>query len=155
MKTFLYRLCQCTWGLPQTLFGAVVFLICRKHKHYTYRGAVITEWNMPTSLSVGMFIFITARPGSCRRGGRRYGQREVYRRLLVHEYGHTIQSLMLGPLYLPLVALPSALWCNLPPCKKYRRRSGVSYYTFFTESWADRLGERVTEEPSMGRMMNG
>ena len=30
----------------------------------------------------------------------------------IHEYGHTWQCLLLGPLYWLVVALPSAIWCN-------------------------------------------
>lgn len=28
-----------------------------------------------------------------------------------HEYGHQLQSYILGPLYLLIIGLPSGLWC--------------------------------------------
>ena len=74
----------------------------------------------------------------------------VDRRLLVHEYGHTIQSLMLGPLYLVVIGLPSALWLNTPSFVRKRRQGRTSYYAFYTERWANRLGERALGEPSVG-----
>lgn len=43
MKTALYRLIQCTWGLPQTLLGLIVFLTNLRDRHYHYHGAVVTE----------------------------------------------------------------------------------------------------------------
>ena len=58
MKTFLFRLWQWTWGFPQTLIGAVVYLICRKCPHDRYRGTVVTYWNQRGSLGVGMFLFL-------------------------------------------------------------------------------------------------
>ena len=71
-------------------------------------------------------------------------------RLLVHEFGHTIQSLVLGPLYLPVIGLPSAIWLNTPQLSRRRRNAESSYYAFFTERWANHLGERVLGRPSMG-----
>ena len=74
----------------------------------------------------------------------------VDRPLLVHEYGHTIQSLVLGPLYLVIIGLPSVVWMNVPALSRWRARTGTSYYAFFTERWANALGERVLGEPSVG-----
>ena len=58
-----------------------------------------------------------------------------------HEWGHTRQSLLLGPLYLPLVGLPSLLWATW-----WTPLRSTSYFRFFTERWADRLGG-VRREP--------
>ena len=54
-----------------------------------------------------------------------------------HEFGHVLQSRMLGPLYLMVIGLPSLLWAWLGD----RIAPGKSYYWFYTERWADRLGE--------------
>ena len=53
-----------------------------------------------------------------------------------HEYGHYLQSRYLGPLYLLVIGLPSLLWAAW-----WNERRGVSYYSFYTEKWADRLGK--------------
>lgn len=54
-----------------------------------------------------------------------------------HEYGHTKQSRMLGPLYLILVGIPSVVF-------HWLTRFGVlevsKYYQRYPENWADRLG---------------
>ena len=130
MKVFLFRLWQWTWGLPQTLLGAIICLICRSCSHYAYRGCVVTRWNQRGSLGVGMFLFMGTEDPQVR----------------VHEFGHSVQSLILGPLFLIIMGIPSFLWANLPPCRKLRKEKGVSYYRFYPESNANWLGRLVTKE---------
>ena len=50
MKQILYRFWQCTWGIFQTILGFILFLKYFKNKHFSYHGAIITEWNNNTSL---------------------------------------------------------------------------------------------------------
>lgn len=147
MGAALYLLVQCSWGLIQTVLGAAVFLRYRRCPRFRFHGAVVTVYPLYSSLSLGPFIFLTDKPPRDRRGQVPFD--EVPRRMLVHEYGHTVQSLILGPLYLPLVGLPSALWAQLPRCQR-KWRSGVSYFSFFTEKTANYLGELTAKEPSMG-----
>ncbi len=148
MRQLIYLLVQCTWGLLQTVAGAVVFLRFRRCPHRLYHGAVVTVYPLYSSLSLGPFIFLTDKPPRDRSGQIPY--QEIPRRLLVHEYGHTVESLILGPLYLPVIGLPSALWANLPACQR-KWRNETSYFSFFPEKSANYLGEKVTKEPSMGR----
>ena len=72
-----------------------------------------------------------------------------HERLLVHEYGHTVQNAVLGFLYLPVIVVPSVLWFSLPMMKQYRKRKQFSYYRFYTEKWANAWGEKVCKMPSM------
>lgn len=130
MRTLLFRIWQWTWGFPQTMIGFIVYLICRKQPHSTYHGCITTLWNIRGSLGMGMFLFL----------GRDDPQ------VRVHEFGHSVQSLILGPLFLPIMGIPSFLWCNLPPCRRLRENKGVSYYRFYPESSANRLGALVTGE---------
>lgn len=153
MKVFLYRLIQCTWGCLQTLLGLIVFLMNFSCRHYAYHGAIITEWKNPSSVSLGMFVFVTANPYFAKRYEDTISAEELSRRLLVHEYGHTIQSMLLGPLYLIVMGIPSTVWGFLPQLAKKRAEEKVSYFSFFTEKWANRLGEWVTGEPSMGELL--
>ena len=133
MKRFLCILLQCTWGLPQTLVGAAVFLWHLRGRHTMYRGAVVSRWKLDYSASIGLFLFLSERDAENRP-------------LLVHEYGHALQSLLLGPLYLPVIAIPSMLWMLLPSCRSYRRNTGVSYYSFYTERWANAWAEKICGE---------
>ena len=143
MKTVVYVMGQCTWGFLQTRLGFAFFLAHAGEKHFFYHGAVVTGWKYKNSASLGLFLFLSDPQKSGKKQKKNPSLSDLSERLLVHEYGHTVQSLMLGPLYLILIALPSALWCSLPYCKKKRERKGISYYSFFSEKWADRLGEKV------------
>jgi hypothetical protein len=127
----MFRLWQWTWGLPQTLLGAVIYLICRDCPHDRYRGTIATYWKNKGSLGVVMFLFLGSNDPQVR----------------VHEYGHAVQSMILGPLFLPVMGLPSILWCNLPPCRRLRKEKGVSYYSFYPEKSANHLGRLATKEP--------
>lgn len=150
LRTLLCLLVQCSWGLLQTAAGALIFLRYRRCPHFPYHGAVVTVYPLYSSLSLGPFIFLTDKPPRDRRGQVPF--EEIPRRMLVHEYGHTVQSLILGPLYLPVVGLPSTLWAHLPSCQK-KWRGKVSYFSFFTEKNANFLGEKITKEPSMGSII--
>ena len=126
MKKPLYTVLQYTWGLPQTLLGSAVYLAHRKDRHGQYGNAKVTYWDRPEGLSLGKFIFIPAKDKS----------------LLDHEYGHTIQSLILGPAYLPLVGLPSLLWNRHPYFRRKRKTTGKDYYSVIFEKTANKLGDR-------------
>ncbi len=147
----IYTIWQCTWGILQTLVGLAVFLLNFKCRHFFYHGAVITVWKGVSSVSLGMFVFITDKPFFYDSLKDTYTKEEMWHGLLVHEYGHTIQSLILGPLYLIVMGIPSAAWASLPCAVKKRREQHVSYFSFFTERWANYLGEKVTNERSLGQ----
>ena len=153
MRSVLYCVVQCTWGIFQSLLGLINFLLHIRDRHYFYHGAVVTEWNDKSSVSLGMFVFVTSEPYFCDKLKDKYTKEELSKRLLVHEYGHTIQSLILGSLYLIVMGIPSTLWGFLPHLNKKRKDEQISYFSFFTESWANVLGEKVTGEKSMENLV--
>ena len=129
-RFLLARVWQVVWGLPQTVVGLVLFLALRGPRRcHAYRAAVVTRWRLHSGLCLGMFIFV---PEVCSRS------------LLAHEYGHTLQSMLLGPLYLPAIVLPSLVWAGTPQLRRYRSAHAFSYYRFYTERWANLLSKRVT-----------
>ena len=148
MKKALYVLIQCTWGIPQTLLGFLLFLFFIRKRHFLYHGAIVTEIPGRGSVSLGLFVFIGTVLPTDRRCKNRIPDKEMEQRVLVHEYGHTIQSLILGPLYLPVIGIPSLTWCTIT--FSLNRTCKRSYYRFYTERWANHLGERVTKKRSMG-----
>ena len=119
-------LIQLTWGLPQSLLGSLLFLKYYKAPHFKYKGAIVTYWPYRGGVSLGLFVFM--------------GKSRNQENLLKHEYGHTIQSLFLGPFYLLIVGLPSFIWANLPYYRHKRIRERLPYNTFFIERSADHLG---------------
>ncbi len=133
MTTLLFALVQCTWGILQTLVGLVLFLgnlaISPKNRRYLFHGAVVTEWNYGGSVSLGLFIFVS-KEGVCSD-----------KRLIAHEYGHCVQSMILGVLYLPIIGLPSVIWAGM--FRKFRYRKGIMYDAFYPERWATFIGNKL------------
>lgn len=147
MKKILYALIQCTWGFPQTLLGFLVFLVNITHEHYFYGGAIATKIKGKGSVSLGWFIFIGMDIPKDKRTENRIPDEEMESRIHVHEYGHTFQSLLLGPLYLIIIGIPSLIWAKSTYFRKKDVR--IAYNSFYTESWANRWGEKVTKEKSL------
>ena len=137
-----YILIQCTWGIIQTIAGFVMFLISTGSNHAWYNGAVATFWNKPFGISLGLFIFIPPKARFYNSEKYNFSDEEIQSRLLVHEYGHTYQSLILGPLYFLVAGLPSVIWGMV-------KRPGRSYFSFYAEKWANHLGEKHTGLKSM------
>jgi len=118
-----------TWCLPQSLFG-LLFASCLKIRgnilcvknHKKIRIITIRDNRLFGGVSLGAFIFLTKRT-----------EDELS---LMHEYGHTIQGYILGPLYLLVVGIPSVgfLWVS-----KWKPGFGQKYYRRFPENWADKL----------------
>lgn len=133
----VYIILQCTWGLPQTLAGLIFFLISLKYEHSFYHGAIKTLHPDIGGVSLGLFIFVSDE------------QTDGFSdKTAVHEFGHTIQSLILGPLYLFTVGIVSALWCSLPYFRRLRIKKGISYNACITEHTANFLGEKLLREQS-------
>ncbi len=135
LKKHAYTAAQWTWGLPQTLLGAALYAAHRKDDHFDYKGARATAWNKDTGISLGKFIFVPRRADG-----------SAGRFLLDHEYGHSLQSLILGPFYLPFVGAPSFIWNRLPYFKSKRKRSGKSYYSAPFEKTANILAAKVSKK---------
>ena len=150
-----YNALQWTWGLPQTLAGAVLYYRHRNDVHFDYKGARATVWERDAGVSLGKFIFIpgkdtaskTPSSGQDKSSGSDplpASAGSVNRFLLDHEYGHTIQSLMLGPLYFFLIGAPSFAWNRLPYFAQMRKKTGKSYYSAVFERTANILGATVS-----------
>jgi len=144
MKTFkliLFYLLHWTWALSQNIVGGIGCLLMAlsgKHRRENFHGAVITYVNTKKrfgGVSLGMFIFMAADKNE----GWIHDTR-------IHEFGHCVQSILLGPLYWIVVALPSILWCNLPTVVRWRKEKDVSYYALYCEGWANVWGAAWTKE---------
>ena len=110
------------WQAPQNVAG-LVFRLIYGWAAILFRGVdVVVSDRFPGGISLGRTIVVKrpylANPDTWN-----------------HEYGHTRQSLYLGPFYLFVVGIPSLLWAWY-----WNPSRGGSYYSFFTEKWADKLG---------------
>jgi hypothetical protein len=123
------------WQLPQNLLGKIIFIIHRKNilkigiMRKPYPSPIVSFYLTPAkhggAISLGKYIFI-------------FSERMYRNDVINHEYGHCRQSLYLGWLYLPIIGLQSILWAALG--QPLRKKYGISYYWFWTEKWADKLG---------------
>jgi len=137
IKDILFYVVQWTWGLPVNIVGGIAYLICtkilkRKHSKFGYANIVYLPWNAG-GLSMGLFIFMKDN----------HKNKEWTYNTRIHEYGHTWQCLLLGPLYYIVIAIPSVIWCNC--FAKYREKNNVSYYKLYCESWANCWGQKATK----------
>ena len=152
MKRILFTALKILWGLPQTLLGLFVYLywLPRAKTRYWYHGARVTEWTTGGGISLGLFVFVSEKASRYQLNGRILTEQESKTGVRVHEYGHCVQSLLLGPLYLLAVGVPSYAWANLPALRRLRREKGLSYYAVWPEKQANALGEWATGERSVG-----
>ena len=58
LKKGAYTAAQWTWGLPQTMIGAALFMAHRKNEHFDYNGARATVWDKDSGVSLGRYIFV-------------------------------------------------------------------------------------------------
>ncbi len=138
-----FYIVQWTWCLPVNMVGGIAYLICTKvkkyrHQKFGYANIVYIPWNQG-GLSMGLFIFMR----------ENHESREWTYNTRIHEYGHTWQCLILGPLYYIVIALPSAVWCNC--FQKYREKNNVSYHKLYCEAWANAWGEKFTKLKRIGK----
>lgn len=137
LKKILLFIVNITWCLPQNLLGLCVYLwalfsgILRGKR--TVNGKIeisVNDWALPLgSLSLGEFRFICHYVDSERREDTIY-----------HEFGHTIQSYIFGPLFLIIFGLPSIIWANF--FSAYRIKHNIDYDSFYTEKFATYLGNK-------------
>lgn len=119
------------WQLPQNLLGLCLLLYYKHEKVYhklNGRTFYFTD-EMSSGISLGNFIIMN-------RQDKEDGMR--------HEYGHSTQSRILGPLYLIVIGLPSIIF-NIIDRYFIEPRVGWLescriYYSTPWEHWADLLG---------------
>lgn len=113
------------WTLPQSLLGFLLSLLCKKHMLY---GKKVYTWCFGGSISLGLYIFVSKEVLDTEK-------HPVYSEFVVaHEYGHYKQSMLLGPLYLIIIGIPSFIWATLHSIGLFNK---YSYYAFYTEKWAN------------------
>lgn len=134
----LYIIIQCTWGIIQTSVGLIYFLLLIGCEHSFYHGCIRTKRPGMGGVSLGLFIFVTNSDVD-----------NISSKVSVHEYGHTIQSLILGPLYIFIVGISSFIWCAMPYFRKKRYEKNIPYSSFWIESIANKFGEAITKEESL------
>ena len=119
------------WQLPQHIvaliyFGYLVMMCKDLGVDSRYKQATVIPCVMRGAVTLGNYIFV--------------GLNSEYRKTVKHELGHTIQSKILGPLYLIVIGIPSITYCGLRRTFPSLRKK--NYYDFYTERWANNLSEK-------------
>lgn len=114
MKQIVIFLFRTLWEFPQLLVGLICLLIYKARYHSAYKGSfVFFSEKIRSSVCFGYIIII------------------VNEKSIPHEYGHSRQSMYLGPLYLLVIGVCSVAHKLFHHCS--------NYYHFFTEKWADKI----------------
>lgn len=126
-------LVQAIWEQPQTALGAGLLLLSwalGRVERVERRGGRMLVRIRGAAVSLGHFVFHDDResrwffPGSG---------------VVEHEYGHTFQSRWLGPLYLPLVGVPSV--ARVLYAIAYREITGRRWRGYF-DGWPEKQADR-------------
>ena len=131
MKIFLRILTE-IWQFPQHIIAYVIILInCKSIKLMVSKDGIshyLVDHLFDSAISLGNYIFLDS------DGNFSY-------KTIKHEFGHQKQSLMLGPLYLIVIGLPSIIGNIIARIKhKYFRRYYDTdfYYKHPWEDWAEK-----------------
>lgn len=119
------------WQLPQHIIALIYFgylvMMCKDlGVDSRYKQAIVIPCVMRGAVTLGNYVFV--------------GLNSEYRKTVKHELGHTIQSKILGPLYLIIIGIPSITYCGLRRIFPSLRRK--NYYDFFSEKSANYLSEK-------------
>ena len=125
------------WQLPQHIIAYVIMLVNRKSlKPMTNNDGILyylVDNLFNCGVSLGNYIFLDS--------DGYYDYKTVK-----HEHGHQIQSLILGPLYLIVIGLPSIIGNIVDRIKRMYFRKNYNpkdYYKQPWEAWADKLGKVI------------
>ena len=119
------------WQLPQHIIALIYFgylvMMCKDLGiDSRYKQATVIPCIMRGAVTLGNYVFVVL-PSE-------------YRKTVKDELGHTIQSKILGPLYLIVIGIPSITYCGLRRLFPSLRKK--NYYDFYTEKWANNLSEK-------------
>jgi hypothetical protein len=119
------------WQLPQNIAALVIIAVTRGKREEVFRGINLYCWNIQAGISLGNYIFL---PKSW------LGSVSTK----AHEWGHTRQSRMFGPLYLIAIGIPSffgnAVWDTLFHKNWSPIKAEQWYMSRYPEKWANELG---------------
>lgn len=120
VKDILIQLFYIIWQFPQILVALIMMPFIGKLKlirkeNYCW---IFEASKMSGGISLGCFIFLS--PYSAKKEAS-----------IRHELGHVKQSHILSWLYLLIIGIPSIIWAVV--------NDDRCYYSFYTESWSNRL----------------
>ena len=125
----LFNALLAIWQLPQIILGLIMLALFRNKTTYTNPNNGVTVWNINSGKTFGTACFSTG-PVIVTCDG---AQDDI----LLHETGHSKQSIYLGIFYHIVISIPSVcrFWY-----KRIFKKSQEWYKSGYPENWADKLG---------------
>lgn len=131
MNKILYYVLSATWGFIMTFIGLLITLIllmlCYKpHKNiYGWYFEIGENWG---GVNLGLCTLTSRNPSE---------------HVLTHEFGHSVQSCIFGPMYIFIVAIPSVVryWYREYLIQVKHRDNLPEYDSIWFEGQATRLGQ--------------
>jgi hypothetical protein len=123
------------WEMPQNILGLITFIclsLSKDIENISFENNRLFIKLKSIAVSLGLFVFWSSLDNKVIT---------ISKNNKLHEYGHTIQSRIFGPLYLLCIGIPSIIRV-LYGCIYYRRagKKWSNYYQGYPENWADKLG---------------
>lgn len=117
------------WQLPQIIIGLFFLLAFRNKEVYTNPKNNITVWKISSGNVFGTACFSSGPIIVVKSGAQE--------QTLLHETGHSKQSIYFGPLFHIIISIPSIcrFWIN-----RLFIKSSEWYHSGYPENWADKLG---------------
>lgn len=104
------------WQFPQNIIGLLLLLFNKGEKKHNLNDITFYyDDNFPGGITLGEYILV--------------GSKTVVR----HEFGHVLQSRILGPLYLFVIGIPSIVHAAINKYIGCCKRHKEGYYHFYTE----------------------
>ena len=139
----LFWLLSLTWGLLMTLIGllvtafVIVFLKGKVHKNgYSYIVEIGGDWG---GLNLGAVSLCGGYTTTC-------PNEKWFQHTRRHEFGHSLQNCILGPLFPFLVSIPSAIRYHYQNSRSKKGLSNKDYNAVWFESTASKFGTAVVDE---------
>lgn len=144
MKKVLFGICywllQLTWGCITTIIGFLVTIFCiiflkgKPHKNgFSYIVEIGNNWG---GLELGAFALCS---------NYSISNPKWYEHTRRHEFGHSLQNIIFGPLYIFVVGIPSAIryWYNVIAESKGKRFASDWYDSIWFEGTATKWGTKI------------
>lgn len=125
MKEKLIKTLRWIWEFPQCFLGIILIIIYKAEYISIYKKIKYYISNkIPGAISCGLYVII-------------HPNLYANKKYILHEWGHTRQSLYFGWLYLPFIGIRSGIHALLHNkiCNKFK-----NYTHYWVEKWANKLG---------------
>lgn len=136
----LYWIGQLTWGIIMSLIGLIAALICniflkgKAHKNgFTFIVEVGGNWG---GVNLGCVSLCGGYTTVC-------PDKEWFQHTRKHEFGHSLQNLIFGPLFPFIVAIPSAIRYHYQNYRDLKGLPNKEYDAIWFEGTATKWGTKA------------